>query len=70
MARAIETPPIVCHLNKPEARPSKQRIQTIGMVSLPNEKDGIQDGWRSGTLEAELREINLLLANAMHQIDA
>lgn len=38
--------------------------------TLSSGQDGIPCGGRIGTLEVELREIELTLANAMRQLDA
>jgi hypothetical protein len=40
------------------------------MDTLLIEQDGIPDCGRSGILDAELREVELPLANSMHQLDA
>ncbi len=40
------------------------------MDTLSSRQDRIPYGWHSGILEAELREIELALANAMHQLNA
>jgi hypothetical protein len=42
----------------------------IDMYTLSIEQDGIPDGERSGVLKRESGEIELTLANAMHQLDA
>ena len=42
----------------------------IGTDTVSIGQDSIPDSGRSGILEAELREIELTLANAMHQLHA
>jgi hypothetical protein len=42
----------------------------IDMDTLLVKQDGIPDNGRSGILDPENREIELPLANAMHQLDA
>ena len=42
----------------------------IDMDTLSIEQDGIPDGGRSGIFEPEHGEVELPLANAMHQFDA
>ena len=42
----------------------------INKDTLSIEQDGIPDGGRSGILEPESAEVELTLANAMHQLDA
>jgi hypothetical protein len=42
----------------------------IAKDTLSLEKNSIPDSGRYGSFEAELSEIELALANAMHQLDA
>jgi hypothetical protein len=42
----------------------------IAMDTLSIKQDGIPDSGRSGIFEPEHREVELTLANAMHQFDA
>ena len=42
----------------------------IDMDTLSIEQDGIPDSGRSGIFEPEHGEVELTLANAMHQFDA
>ena len=45
-------------------------IILINMDTLSIENDSIPDGGRSGVPEPESGEVELALANAMHQLDA
>ena len=44
-------------------------MPSINKDTLFIEQDGIPDGWRSGILESKSVEIELTLANAVHQLD-
>ncbi len=69
-----------CCLYRPEAREESLRVLVqiggviemflIDMDTLSIEQDSIPDGERSGVLKRESGEIELTLANAMHQLDA
>ena len=43
---------------------------SINKDALFIEQDSIPDSWRSGILEFERGEVELTLANAVHQLDA
>jgi hypothetical protein len=45
-------------------------MSSINMDALLIEQDGIPDSERSGILEPESTEVELTLANAVHQLDA
>jgi hypothetical protein len=45
-------------------------MRPIDMNALSIEQDGIPDSGRSGIFEPDLGEVELTLANAMHQFDA
>lgn len=46
------------------------KIFSINMDTLLTEQDDIPDNGRRGILEPESAEVELTLANAMHQFDA
>ena len=58
------------HLEAPVQIAGGVEMSSINTDALFIEHDGIPDVERSGILEPESTEVELTLANAMHQLDA